>query len=194
MTDGKIVSIAAESETGPLFAKAIKEKKIVVFPWETVYCLCFDVLDEDCVERAYQIKGRPKEKKFPSTLPGEDYLEFAGVRPNELESKFMAKYWPGQLTIAFSEDFACNVATNPYHRKMLRRLKTIVATTSANTSGRPGPLKAKDIEKRIVDQVDLVFVDDSKIAFPTTTTVVRLKDGIEVLREGAVNLAEDIHG
>jgi len=191
MTTGKIIDISNQ-EAICLFVQSIKDKKIVIFPCETVYGLCFDLLDEKCKERACQIKGRPKEKIFSAAIPSPEYLEKKRIVPNDLEKKAMARYWPGQLKIAFTPDFAANQAEHKWFRDILGQIDTIVATTSANKSGRPAASKAKDLDPEIIDAVDFVFVDDSKIYHSTATTVVRLKVKIEILRQGVVQVSEDI--
>jgi len=191
MTTGKIIDISNDDAI-ELFVQSIQDKKIVIFPCETVYGICFDLLDEKCKERAYQIKGRPKEKIFSAAIPSVDYLDKVGIIPNNLEKKAMEWYWPGQLKIAFTSDFAVNQAEHKWLRDILWQIDTIVATTSANKSGRPAASKAKDLDPEIIDNVDFVFVDDSKIYHSTTTTVVRLKGKIEILRQGVVEVSEDI--
>ena len=192
MINGKIITNNNNDEFCSLFVEAIKDKKIVVFPYSTCYTLCFDLLDEYSKQRAYFIKCRSQEKKFSATIPSQDYLKKVGIVPNELERRFMNKYWPGQLKIAFTSDFAANEAEEEWLRNILKRIDTVVATTSANKSGGKTPTKTNELNPEVMEKVDLIFLDDKKIIYPQTTTIVRLKSGIEILRHGAVDISEEL--
>lgn len=115
----------------------------------------------------------------------------------------MADHWPGALSLVFDKTdltpdavtrgeptVSCRVADCESLRALLRRLPGgVLATTSANVSGKPPCLTAKSVRDAFGDALP-VWGDDAEIATAQPSTVARVyADGaIEILRPGPVAL------
>jgi L-threonylcarbamoyladenylate synthase len=174
------------------FADAINSERIVIAPCETVYCICFNPLKTHLVDRALAVKSR-LDRKFISMIWDLDSLKKLNVSPNPLEQIFIDKFWPGPLTIAFSDQLAVRMVKEPWLREALKRVQTpLVAATSANLTGQPSVYEASELNPLLLDRVDVLFVGDGFNPQKTVSTLVRLKTGIEVLRKGAVDIPPEL--
>lgn len=184
------IQASSQDEWARLFAESINKKQLVVAPCETVYCVCFDPMVPELVERALSVKHR-QDRKFISLILGAEKLNLLGVTPNSLEEKFMEAFWPGPLTIAFSDSLAVRTAKEPWLREALENIQTpLVAATSANLSGDPAPFLSQELHPQILQNCDRVFINDDFNPNKNVSTLVRLKEKVEVLRKGAVTIPE----
>lgn len=182
----------------------IKAGGVGVMPTDTIYGLACSVFSETALGRMFDIKGRSVGKP-PVVIISElsDLLLF-GVELNDFEKSFVAKYWPGAVTIILNIKsdlhfldqglgLAIRLPANEKIRDFLK-LTGPLATTSANPEGQ---LPAKNVTEakkyfgpspgRAGDTVDF-YMDGGEIDGPPST-LVRLKNGkIEVLRDGVVKI------
>jgi L-threonylcarbamoyladenylate synthase len=184
MANPKIISGEDQEYFCGELSRSFQEKQLVIFPADSMYVLAFDFLDQASRERVYLLKNRPQEKKIYTLFGDASWLQRIGIVPNEMEAKLMKKFWPGNLRIVFSEDFAGGVPKSAWLRSVINKAQVFVAGTSANISGNPLVKRAADLEKEIVEGVDKVFIDDSKVIFQAVPTLMRAKGKVEILRPG----------
>ena len=156
------------------FDECIGSGGIVLFPADTVYGLAVDPGNEEAIERMYELKGRPREKK--SAL-----MYFHADDVPDLPDA-ARRLLPGPITVVLADGRGVRVPDGP-------RLATVpVLQTSANPSGGPDPRRLEDVEPRIREGVDLE-IDGGELP-GTASTVVDLSGGEpRILREGAVSAA-----
>jgi len=177
-------------------AEAIRAGELVVYPTETVYGLGADALDADAVERAFEVKGRPRSNPMSLGVPDvETAAEY--VDPTERERTFMREFLPGPVTVVCERrESVPDVLTAgkdrvgvrvPDHELALELLDAVAPTpitaTSANVSGRASVLRADDLDDEIREAAAVVL--DGGETAGTESTVVDVSAGT-IHRRGAM--------
>ncbi len=178
--------------------EAIKEGKIILYPTDTIWGIGCDATNEDAVKRIYALKERSDSKALITLIAEEwelrryveevpdiawDLVEFAEKPLTVIYSK--GKNLAPNL-LAEDGSIGIRLVKHPFCEEVIKRTKVPLVSTSANISGSPSPGSFDEIDKRILDGVDLVVnwsADDGKKRSPST--IVRLeKDGtIKFLRK-----------
>lgn len=200
----QIVSIA---DDGTSAARAALERcvaggGVAIFPADTLYGLACDPLNANAVERIHTVKGRdegkPSAVMYFSPLAMRELVAGLGSRTRDAIGTLL----PGAVTL---------VVSNPERRYPLAGRKdperlgvrliegplagtmTPIFQTSANRSGEQAPTSFDEIDRGILEQVDLAIDAGELIGEPSTVVDV---SGIDadgawtILREGAVSRDE----
>ncbi len=177
-------------------AKVLGFGGIVVYPTETLYGLGANALDDNAVQRVFEIKGRDLNK--PSSVAFrnlEQAKKFLILDP--LTEKLAKKFLPGPLAIILNSkiEFAqflggnkisIRIPDHPVAKALLDAVKFPITATSANLSGGKDPITALDAIEQVGYKVDLIL-DAGKCKYGKPSTVVDCSSGgIEVIREGAI--------
>lgn len=173
----------------------------VILPTETVYGLFAQALNEDAVNRVYQLKQRPRDKAMNLNVSNlNDIYFFSQNTPFFLE-KLYNRFMPGPLTIILKANdnvpFWVNSGLDtvgfrlPKHEKTLR----LIAETgpligpSANVSGQESGKKFSDIQAQF--SVDLPGIEDDQALTGIDSTILDLSgQKARILRQGAISREE----
>ena len=136
----------------------------IIIPTDTVYGLVCRYDSKVAVEKIYKLKGRDKSK--PLILLGYDWKslkKFVKTRTNANLQKLIKEKWPGALTIILpaskkvpnflNEGFktvGLRVPDNDFALNLLKKCPgKILASTSANLSGKSPKYPQKEILKKV---------------------------------------------
>ncbi|HFI0942677.1 TPA: L-threonylcarbamoyladenylate synthase [Streptococcus suis] len=173
----------------------------VILPTETVYGLFAQALNEDAVNRVYQLKQRPRDKAMNLNVSNlNDIYFFSQNTPFFLE-KLYNRFMPGPLTIILKANdnvpFWVNSGLDtvgfrlPKHEQTLR----LIAETgpligpSANVSGQESGKKFSDIQAQF--SVDLPGIEDDQALTGIDSTILDLSgQKARILRQGAISREE----
>ncbi len=173
----------------------------VILPTETVYGLFAQALNEDAVNRVYQLKQRPRDKAMNLNVSNlNDIYFFSQNTPFFLE-KLYNRFMPGPLTIILKANdnvpFWVNSGLDtvgfrlPNHEQTLR----LIAETgpligpSANVSGQESGKKFSDIQAQF--SVDLPGIKDDQALTGIDSTILDLSgQKARILRQGAISREE----
>ena len=196
----EIVSVDRDgSETArAALERWVGEGGVAIFPADTLYGLACDPLNPAAVERVHAIKGRdegkPSAVMYFSPLAMRELVADLGPRARDAVGSLL----PGPVTL---------VIANPAHRYPLasrddpQRLgvrliegplagaMTPVFQTSANRSGELPPTRFDEIDRRILDSVDMAIDAGELIGAPSTVVDISEIDesgAWAILRDGAV--------
>jgi L-threonylcarbamoyladenylate synthase len=198
MTEVVSIAEAGERQAREALERCVREGGVALFPADTLYGLGCDPLNAAAVDRVQAIKGR--EERKPSAV-----LFFSPLAMRELIATLdsptrdaVGALLPGAVTL---------VVRNPEHRYPLacredrERLgirliegplagvECALFQTSANPSGAPAPHRFGDVDRQIVDAVDLA-VDGGELGGEPSSVVDLTRLGSDgswaVLRPGAV--------
>lgn len=179
-------------------ASIIKGGGLVAFPTETVYGLGADGLNPKAIAKVFQAKKRLLSDPLP--------LHIADIRLvselaylNDKAEALITEFWPGALTIVLpKKKVVPDIVTAGLGKVGLRMPKSPVALqlikasgvpitgTSANITGFPSPITAKDVEKYLRDKVELIL-DGGKCKIGLESTILDLtKDPPVLLRRGGL--------
>lgn len=180
----------------------LKEGGIVAFPTDTVYGLgaCFNIAR--AVERVYSVKQRPRTMALPLLLSGIlEVSEVAHPVPG-VAWLLAANFWPGALTLvlhrsrlvpdiitAGAETVAVRVPAHPVPLALVEGAGVPIVGTSANLSGRPSLLTAREVRAELGDSIDLIVSGRSPGGTESTVVDVTGETPV-VLREGAISVDE----
>ena len=191
--------------------QALAEGELVAFPTETVYGLAASALNEQGVARLIAAKtrqaGHPFSLAIRSADEAMDYVPKLGI----LGRRLARRCWPGPVTLVLDDNHpesllhrlpdsvfpaVCPSGTIglrvPGHQLILDVLDLLagpLVLSSANRSGEPDAVAAKDIVQSLGDEVALVL-DDGHSQFGQPSSVVRVRDGeMTILRAGVVSEA-----
>ena len=183
--------------------KILKRGGVVAFPTDTIYGLGANILSPQAVERVYKIKGRPSSMALPLLLSDVGELEQIAAEVPEMALTLAQRFWPGGLTLILKaspqippavtgggDTVAVRLPNHPVPIELVRGLGHPITGTSANPSGGPDPITARDVERLLGDRVDCI-IDYATPTQGKSSTVVDLT-GItpRMLRQGIVTLEE----
>lgn len=184
----KLSKFDQESENAVV--KALKEKKVVIIPTDTVYGFSGIVPDTDAVIR--KIKGRAETKPFIQLIAHpEDIKDYTD---QEVPEALLEK-WPGPLTIIVRNKEGMQQETTAYRcpgdewlRNIIEKAGCPLYSTSVNRSGSPVLDEPEAIESEFGAEA-AVFIDDGEKKGAIPSTLVSILDGnITVLRQGTVRI------
>nr|WP_172007587.1 L-threonylcarbamoyladenylate synthase [Streptococcus suis] len=173
----------------------------VILPTETVYGLFAQALNEDAVNRVYQLKQRPRDKAMNLNVSNlNDIYFFSQNTPFFLE-KLYNRFMPGPLTIILKANekvpFWVNSGLDtvgfrlPNHEQTLRLISEAgpLIGPSANISGIESGKKFSDIQAQF--SVDLPGIEDDQALTGIDSTILDLSgQKARILRQGAISREE----
>jgi L-threonylcarbamoyladenylate synthase len=179
-------------------AEVIRIGGLVIFPTDTVYGIAADIWQPQTIAALYAAKLRPPEKAIPVLLadPGHIGLVASDVPP--MARRLAEAFWPGPLTIAVPKlptlpEIVSTLPTVgvriPDHdgaRAVIRACGGALAVTSANLSGQPNPLTAK--EAGILGESVALILDGGRCCGGQPSTVVDVSgDRLSIVRVGPID-------
>ncbi|MBO0768684.1 MAG: Sua5/YciO/YrdC/YwlC family protein [Solirubrobacterales bacterium] len=156
------------------FERVIQTGGIVLFPSDTVYGLA---VEPDRATRLFALKGRAAEK--PAALMYFD-LDAALAAHPEIPERARALL-PGPVTLVLPSGVGLRCVDIP----ALAGVRIPVLQSSANRAGEPSVRRLADVDPAIRAGVDLE-IDGGELP-GVASTVIDLRDGWRILREGALD-------
>lgn len=173
----------------------------VILPTETVYGLFAQALNEDAVNRVYQLKQRPRDKAMNLNVSNLNDIYFFSQNPPFFLEKLYNRFMPGPLTIILKANdnvpFWVNSGLDtvgfrlPNHEQTLRLISETgpLIGPSANISGNESGKKFSDIQAQF--SVDLPGIEDDQAVTGIDSTILDLSgQKARILRQGAISREE----
>ena len=174
----------------------------VVLPTETVYGLFAQALNEEAVERVYELKRRPRDKALNLNVASlEEIYAFSKNQPCYLEQLYQA-FLPGPLTIILQandrvpawinsamETVGFRIPNHPVTLDLIRKYGPLIGP-SANLSGKASGTSFQQIMMDFQEQVSGVE-DDAALTGQDSTILDLSGEKALILRQGAIT-REDI--
>jgi L-threonylcarbamoyladenylate synthase len=171
---------------------------MAVYPTDTFYSLGGNALNRRIVERIYEIKQRPREKPIILLISRLGQFRALTAERSEAAEGLARSCWPGPLTLILpaSEDLpgflrgragtvALRIPSSPLIRQLIDACGCPLTGTSANISGRPSPSSVKALDRRVLDQIDLLIDGGDTTARQGSTIVDCTGNRPVLLRSGA---------
>ncbi|NQP31255.1 threonylcarbamoyl-AMP synthase [Streptococcus suis] len=170
----------------------------VVLPTETVYGLFAQALNEEAVNRVYQLKQRPRDKAMNLNVSNLNDIHFFSQNTPFFLEKLYNRFMPGPLTIILKANenvpFWVNSGLDTVGFRVPNHVKTLqlISETgpligpSANISGNESGKKFSDIQAQF--SVDLPGVEDDQSLTGIDSTILDLSgQKARILRQGAIS-------
>ena len=182
--------------------KTLAAGGVVVLPTETVYGLFAQALNEEAVERIYELKRRPRDKALNLNVASlEEIYAFSKNQPTYLDQLYQA-FLPGPLTIILQANDQVPTWINsgmdtvgfriPKHSvtlDLIRKYGPLIGP-SANLSGKVSGTSFQQIVMDFQEQVSGVE-DDAALTGQDSTILDLSGEKAHILRQGAIT-REDI--
>ena len=174
----------------------------VVLPTETVYGLFAQALNEEAVERVYELKRRPRDKALNLNVASiEEIYAFSKNQPSYLKQLYQA-FLPGPLTIILQandrvptwinsgmETVGFRIPKHSVTLDLIRKYGPLIGP-SANLSGKASGTSFQQIVMDFQEQVSGVE-DDAALTGQDSTILDLSGEKAHILRQGAIT-REDI--
>jgi L-threonylcarbamoyladenylate synthase len=178
----------------------IQNGKIGVFPTETAYGIAADALDEEAVEKVYEVKQRPRSKPLTVICSSTEQVEEHAELTDE-ERRLVDKFMPGPLTLIvekrghvpdnLNEKFVFRISSSEIARKLAE--DGPITATSANISGESTSYSVEDISDELLEKVDFVL-DAGELSSGPTSTIAEVNNSELVIHRRGPISEEDLRG
>ncbi|HFR3425933.1 TPA: L-threonylcarbamoyladenylate synthase [Streptococcus suis] len=170
----------------------------VVLPTETVYGLFAQALNEEAVNRVYQLKQRPRDKAMNLNVSNLNDIYFFSQNPPFFLEKLYNRFMPGPLTIILKANknvpFWVNSGLDtvgfrlPNHEKTLRLITETgpLIGPSANVSGQESGTEFTKLLSQFSEKLEGV-ADDSALTGIDSTILDLSGPKARILRQGAIS-------
>jgi len=174
----------------------------VVLPTETVYGLFAQALNQEAVERVYELKRRPRTKALNLNVASlEEIYAFSKNQPSYLEQLYQT-FLPGPLTIILQANdqvpawinsgmktVGFRIPKHPVTLNLIRKYGPLIGP-SANLSGKASGTSFQQIMMDFQEEVSGVE-DDAALTGQDSTILDLSGEKAFILRQGAIT-REDI--
>jgi len=177
--------------------EVIEKNRVIVYPTETAYGIGGNALNEEVIDRVYEIKQRPRSKGLTVIVSSLEQVEKYAELSNA-EKALVEEFMPGPLTLvaekkdnvpdALNGSFVFRISSSPIARELAEEYPIIA--TSANVSGEKTSYSVDDISENLLDKVDFVL-DRGRLPRGPTSTIAEIRDGeVFIHREGPISQEE----
>lgn len=182
-------------------ARVLRAGGLAVYPTETVYGLGADAFNASALARLTALKVRQRGKPISVLIGDLEMLEDLVTEISAAAAILIRRFWPGPLTLVLparasvspvltgeGSGIGVRLSSHPVATALVRALGRPLTTPSANPAGMPPPTRIEAARAYFGEHVDY-YLDAGPLRGQPTSTVVDVRDGLRVLREGAIELA-----
>lgn len=175
---------------------ALHQKKIILYPTDTVWGIGGDATDFEVVKKIYSLKRREDHKALIVLVNSKKMLESYVESIPEQAFSFLNSERPTTLIYPKGIGFASNllgpdssigirIPKNQFCQNLIRRFGKPIISTSANISGSQTPQSFASIATEILDGVDYVVPLSKETRFNQPSRIVKIdsKGEIQILRQ-----------
>lgn len=181
----------------------IRSGLIIAVPLENGYAYVADAFDQDAVRAMHVLRGDALGVAAQVLIFGQEVIDGIARDVSVNARVLMSKFWPGQLSFNLQpqrgltwdlgdgkrlNQVSVRVPSAEFVLALVRKSGPL-AVGSAALAGQPPILDVKDIVAR---EYDVAGIFDAGILtrVPVSTVVSDSETGVEVVREGAVSVAQ----
>jgi L-threonylcarbamoyladenylate synthase len=174
----------------------IRMGKIVALPTETVYGLACNLDNHGAVQRLYEVKQRPEDKRFTLHCARKSDIDIYARDLSRAAYRLIEAYWPGPLTLICRQRYGDDTVgvRCPDHRVtslIIEASFSRVGMPSANVSGKPPCLSAAEVSREFDGVIDVIVDSNDPVHRISSTIVDVTGEELRIVREGAI-AAKDI--
>jgi len=146
--------------------ETLKSGSLILYPTDTVWGIGCDATDEKAVEKIYKLKRRSDEKAMIVLVADEkEIMQYVAAPDLSLfdyldnTAKPTTVVYDGALgfadnLVAKDGSIAIRICKEEFCRRLIKRFRKPIVSTSANISGMPAPNFFKEISEEIKNGVD----------------------------------------
>jgi len=193
----KIVSFDFEKSI-----KSLLDEQVIAIPTETVYGLACISSSKKAYDLLVKIKQRPNNKPF--TLMGGTHFDFSKYAYiDENINRIIKKFIPGPITLLLkpkenlpyqitlnTSKIGIRISSNKSLANFIDKVGTPLLVPSANISGTPPLVTAKDVFLQFNGQIPFIINEKIKSTKPSTIVDLSIPNKISLIRQGELNFLE----
>ena len=184
-------------------ASAIRAGHLVVYPTETSYGIGADATNPEAAVQVNVVKERSADKILPIIVSSVEMAQ-RYVTISEKAKQLIDHHWPGALTlvlpvkknatlapqiIAPDNTVALRVSGSPIAQSLVAAAGKPIVSTSANVSNKPSCYTIDAVKRQFPENTFACLLDGGELALLPSTTLAKVdKDGVTILRQGAVQI------
>ena len=166
---------------------------IILYPTDTVWGIGCDATNAEAVSRVYQIKQRDDSKALICLVDSDARLQrYVRQVPDVAWQLIDCCDRPTTLILDGAVNLAPNliapdgsigirITSEPFSHELCYRFQKAIVSTSANISGEPAAQNYRDIDPKIIEQVDYVCWTRRQEHLPhKPSSIIKLGQGGEV--------------
>lgn len=186
-----------DSNTAMAIEEAVKFLQnggIIIYPTDTLYGIGGDATSEAVVKKIHKIK-RTNGKKPLSVMMANiemvrEYCQIDPEQEKELMKKlpgpytFLLKQKKDKIAASENEKLGTRIPENEFCRMLCQRFQKPIVTTSANITKQKPPTTIEEVDKNVLEAVDLA-IDGGKTKYKKPSTIIDLVDGKKIRWAGS---------
>jgi L-threonylcarbamoyladenylate synthase len=173
--------------------EVLRKGGVILYPTDTIWGIGCDATNEEAVARVYRIKQRDDSKALICLVDSDARLQRyvrrvpdvawqlidCVVKPTTLILDGAVNLAPN--LIADDGSIGIRITQEPFSHELCFRFQKAIVSTSANISGEPAAQNYRDIDPRIIEQVDYVCYSRRQEHKPhQPSSIIKLGMGGEV--------------
>ena len=172
--------------------EVLRKGGIILYPTDTIWGIGCDATNEEAVRRVYEIKQRDDTKSLICLVDSDARLQrYVRNVPDVAWQLIDCVVKPTTLILDGAVNLASNliaadgsigirITKEPFSHQLCYRFQKAIVSTSANISGEPAAQNYRDIDARLLEQVDYVCWSRRQEHKPhQPSSIIKLtKDGI----------------
>ena len=172
---------------------------VIIFPTDTVYGIGGKITDSLAMDKIYEIKKRPKEKRLSVLCASINDIESIAYVTEDAK-RLIENFMPGGLTLILKSKeeirneyiFETVAVRIPNHELAIRILieNGPMATSSVNRSGQPPLNDYIDIMKQFGEEVLYVYPNAVNCSKVSSTIIDLTTEQVTLIREGQLKFNE----
>lgn len=177
--------------------KMLEQKKILLYPTDTVWGIGCDATSEEAVAKVFEIKQRSESKSLVILVDSfemlkkyipkvsKSVLELLSKTANPTTIIYDNPVGLAKNVVAADNTVAIRIVQNEFCRQLIHSFGKPIVSTSGNSSGQLTPKCFKEIEQSILDSVDYVVNLQREEVNEKSSTILKVseKGEITVLRD-----------
>ncbi len=173
--------------------KILNQKKLLLYPTDTVWGIGCDATSEEAVAKVFEIKQRSESKslvilvdsfemlkKYIPKVP-KAVLELLSKTTNPTTIIYDNPVGLAENVVAADNTVAIRVVQHEFCRELIHLFGKPIVSTSANISGNPTPKSFDEIEKTILDRVDYVVNLQRDDVNEKSSTILKVSENGEII-------------
>jgi L-threonylcarbamoyladenylate synthase len=194
MYNNQDISMKTEIENA---IATLKKGGLILYPTDTVWGIGCDATHPDAIERIYNLKKRANDKSLICLVADLNMLEQYVERvPKAAYDVIKFSVTPTTIVyddpirvsenlIAADNSLAIRIVEDEFCKKLIRKFRRPLVSTSANVSGEKTPSSFQEISKEILEGVDYIvnFQPTKKATKPSTIIKIKNDGTVKIIRE-----------
>lgn len=170
-----------------MIEKLLHQKKTILYPTDTVWGIGCDATSEEAVKRVYKLKNREESKALIVLVSSVNMLKkYVSVPQKAIEiidkskkpTTIIYKNPKGLAKNLLNKEdntIAIRIVQDDFCRKLIKRFKKPIVSTSANISGDATPYSFKQISNAILEAVDYIVPLQSQKINTKPSTILKIE-------------------